>query len=411
MTTITKAQANKLLQVALFTAANRNRSFVNILTEQDAAPKQVTPDKKGPKQTSFMAPVVRVTDLTKTKGDSVDMQIIHKLSKRPTMGDKKLAGRGENLNFSDFDLGINQGRHLVDAGGKMSQQRYKHDLRAAGRTLLGTYFNDLQDQSATFHLAGARGDFIADDTIVPLASHHEFNEIMVNDVLPPTYDRHFYAGDATRFQDIDAADLFSLSTVDNMSLYLDEMAHPLQPVRLSKDELKNEDPYYALFVTPRQWNDWYTSTSGKDWQAMLSRAIQRSKGFAHPLFQGECAMWRNILVRKYSGTPVRFFTGSQVSVSNNDNAATTSIIEAPTNIDRAMLLGGQALASAWGIGDQGGFFGYHEEKVDHDNGTEISISWINGLKKIRFQQKNGRVQDHGVMVVDSAISGDRLAAR
>ncbi|MFV8808834.1 virion structural protein, partial [Yersinia enterocolitica] len=31
MTTITSAQANKLMQVALFTAANRNRAFVNVL--------------------------------------------------------------------------------------------------------------------------------------------------------------------------------------------------------------------------------------------------------------------------------------------------------------------------------------------------------------------------------------------
>ncbi|EOV3367891.1 DUF4043 family protein, partial [Edwardsiella ictaluri] len=54
-----------------------------------------------------------------------------------------------------------------------------------------------------------------------------------------------------------------------------------------------------------------------------------------------------------------------------------------------------------------GFFGYHEERTDHDNGREISIRWINGLKKIRFRQKNGRVQDHGVMVVDSAVSGDQ----
>ncbi|HIA5715965.1 DUF4043 family protein [Yersinia enterocolitica] len=404
MTTITSAQANKLMQVALFTAANRNRSFVNVLTEQQEAPKSVNPDKKGTTQTSHNAPVVRITDLQKQKGDEVDMQIVHKLSKRPTMGDEKLAGRGENLAFADFSLKINQGRHLVDAGGKMSEQRFKHNLNKTARTLLGTYFNDVQDQSATFHLAGARGDYMADDTIVPLADHGEFGKIMINDVLPPTYDRHFYSGDATSMETLDAADLFTLATVDNIALFLDEMAHPLQPIRMSKDELANEDPYFALYVTPRQWNDWYTSTSGKDWQAMMTRAVQRSKGFDHPLFKGECAMWRNVLVRKYGGTPVRFNAGSKVLVSNNDLAASTKIITTGTTIDRAMLLGGQALANAYGTGDGGGFFGYNEEKVDHGNGTEVSIRWINGLKKIRFKQKDGRVNDHGVMVVDSAVT-------
>lgn len=404
MTTITSAQANKLQQVALFTAANRNRSFVNVLTEQQEAPKAVNPDKKGTLQTSFTAPVVRITDLQKQKGDEVDMQIVHKLSKRPTMGDEKLAGRGENLGFADFSLKINQGRHLVDAGGKMSQQRFKHNLNKTARVLLGTYFNDLQDQCATVHLAGARGDFIADDTILPLAGHGEFGKIMINDVMPPTYDRHFYSGDATSFEQLDAADLFSLGTVDNIALFLDEMAHPLQPVKMSKDELKDEDPYFVLYVTPRQWNDWYTSTSGKDWQAMMVRAVNRSKGFDHPLFKGECAMWRNILIRKYSGMPIRFNTGSTVAVSNNDNVASVSNKTAGTTIDRALLLGGQALGNAYGTGEAGGHFGYHEEKVDHGNGAEISVSWINGLKKIRFQQKDGRVNDHGIMVVDSAIT-------
>lgn len=107
--------------------------------------------------------------------------------------------------------------------------------------------------------------------------------------------------------------------------------------------------------------------------------------------------------------PIRFYPGSSVSLSNNDDGATVTDASANTAIDRAILLGGQALASAWGIGDGGGFFGYHEERTDHDNGREISIRWINGLKKIRFKQKNGRVQDHGVMVVDSAISSDGVS--
>lgn len=134
---------------------------------------------------------------------------------------------------------------------------------------------------------------------------------MINDVLPPTHDRHFFGGDATSFEGIDQSDLFTLALVDNLSLFIDEMAHPLQPVRLSGDELYGEDPYYVLYVTPRQWNDWYTSTSGKDWNQMMTRAVNRSKGFNHPLFKGECAMWRNILVRKYAGMPIRFYKDSR----------------------------------------------------------------------------------------------------
>ncbi len=388
--------------MALFTAANRNRSMVNILTEQQEAPKAVSPDKKSTKQTSAGAPVVRITDLQKERGDEVSFSIMHKLSKLPTMGDQRIEGRGEDLSRADFTLRIDQGRHLVDAGGRMSQQRTKFNLVSSAKTLLGTYFNDLQDQCAVVHLAGARGDFMADDVIVPLASHHDFKEIMINDVMPPTHNRHFFGGDATSLEAVDSSDVFTLSLVDNMALYIDEMAHPLQPVRLKGDELYGEDPYYVLYVTPRQWNDWYTSTSGKDWNQMMVRAVNRSKGFNHPLFKGECAMWRNILVRKYAGMPVRFYTGSKVQVSNNDLAATTQQIEVKTNIDRAMLLGAQALANAYGQRN-GGHFNLVQKKTDMDNRTEIAIDWINGLKKIRFEDKTGRMQDHGVIAVDTAV--------
>lgn len=403
MSTVTTAQANKILQAALFTAANRARSMVNILTDQQAAPQSVSPDKAGTRQTSRGAPVVRLTDLNKGKGDEISFNIMHKLSKLPTMGDQRIAGRGEDLSQDEFFLRIDQRRHQVDAGGRMSQQRTKFDLVKSSSTLLGTYFNDLQDQCAVVHLAGARGDFYADDIIVPLADHPEFMKIMINDVIPPTHDRHFFGGDATSFETLDFSDVFTLSFVDNMALFIDEMAHPLQPVRMKGDELYGEDPYYVMYVTPRQWNDWYTTTSGKDWQQMMTRAVNRSKGFNHPLFKGECAMWRNILVRKYSGMPIRFYSGSKVAVSNNDLEATTKVVEAQTNIDRGMLLGAQALANAYGSTKNGGHFSMVKEKTDAQNRDEVTINWMNGLKKIRFKEKTGKMQDHGVITVDTAI--------
>ena len=401
MTQVTSAQANKILQAALFTAANRSHSLVNMLTEE--APKGAKVN--GGKQTSAGAPVVRITDLAKVAGDTVDMQLFHQLSGRPTMGDKKLDGRLESLSFADFSLKINQTRHGVDAGGKMSQQRTKHDLIKTARTLLADgYYGRLVDQRGFAQLAGARGDYYATDIILPLADDPEFADIMINPLTAPTYERHFFGGDATSFEAIDAADRFNLGCVDNMSLFLSEMANPIQPIRMVADPSGGE-PLYVLYVTPRQWHDFYTSTSGKDWQAMLSASIERSKGWNHPIFRGEGAMWRGILVKPYKGMPIRFNQGSTVKVCAANSATGVEVDKvAGTTIDRAVLLGGQALANAFGSGEQGGSFGMHEEKTDHGNSTEISISWVSGLQKIRFKQRNGNIQDHGCMVLDTAVS-------
>ncbi|MGR5241760.1 N4-gp56 family major capsid protein [Photobacterium damselae] len=404
MTTITAAQAKTIQEVGLFTAVNKARSFANMLTEEP--PKQAKGGKKG-NQTSHGAPVVRVTDLAKSAGDNVDMQIVHQLSKRPTMGDKRLEGRGENLNFSNFELKIDQGRHMVNAGGKMTQKRTSHNLRKTARTLLGPYFNNLQDQIMTIHVAGARGDFISqshDDTIVPLASDPEFAEIMVNEITPPTYDRHFFGGDATTFEQIDAADLFTMEAIDKLGLFLEEMAHPLQPIRYKADELSGDEPFYLLNVTPRQWADLQNTASGKDWQKLVAAALTRRSSFNHPVLRGECLMKGNILVRKYKGMPIRFNQGSPVDICRNDNRATTTSVEAKTTIDRAILLGAQAVANAWGATDSGNSFKYTEKKIDHDNDTEVSIAWMNGVKKIRWEDKSGRINDHGVIVLDTAIT-------
>lgn len=409
MTAITKAQAAKAFGAALFSHTRRQNTFVNMLT--GAAPQSVPTDSnRNKKQTEAGAPVVMVNDLSKGAGDTVEVDLFHNLSKKPTMGDKKIEGRGESLDKVTFELSINQGRHNVDAGGRMSQQRTKHNLLQVARTMLGSYFNDLQDEIATYHLAGARGSWMPDDLIVPTEDDPEFSEIMVNPVTPPTYDRHFFGGDATSLGQLDPTDTLTLAKIDELALFLEEMAHPIKPVKFEADQLRNEAPFYVLFVTPRQWNDLWedlqTKSSTKESVAsLIANAVNRSQGFKHPLFQGDRLMWRNILIRKYS-KPVRFTTGDVVKVSKNDKQATITDTEISANItiDRAILLGGQALANAYGKTTSGAQFKMTTKQVDHDNGRETSIAWMNGVAKVRFEEKSGRVNDYGVAVVDTAVT-------
>lgn len=398
---------NRIFNAALFMEAVRRNSFTNVLT--GPAPKKGDKNKiDGKRQTAPGAPIVRITDLSKEAGDEVTVDLFHQLRQKPVMGDKKLAGRGASLTSSQFKLVIDQGRTMVDSGGKMSQQRTAHDLKQLARTLLGPYYNTLEDQLTLIHLAGARGVHNDADWIVPLESDEEFDEIAVNPLTPPTYDRHTYGGDATAIDNIDSADTFSLTSVDNIRLILDEMPFPLMPVQFEKDPQAEDSPFHVLFVSPRQWNDFWTSTSGSDWRALQANAQERARGFNHPVFLGECAMWNGILIRKMK-RPVRFTAGFNVQVCTNSNNAATETRTAGTTIDRAILLGGQALANAYGRSGKkakgGMHFSMHEEKTDHENVIEHSISWMNGKAKIRFKGTDGRINDHGVLVHDTAVSG------
>lgn len=399
----TSALAVKHYNAALFLESAKVPSMSNLMS--DGKPTLGSESKKAAGQTSAGAPIVRIDDLSKNMGDEVTVDLFHQLRQKPVMGDKKLAGKGSSLKSASMDLTIDQGRTLVDSGGKMSQQRTMHNLRKVAKELLMPYYARLDDQTCLVHIAGARGDHSDADWIVPLESDPDFAEIMVNPVVPPSFDRHFYGGDATAISDIDAADKFSLAGVDKLRLALDEMAFPLQAIKYQNDQQREENPFYVMLVTPRQWFDFWTSTGGADWRTLQANAHERRKDFNHPIFIGDCVMWNNILIKKQK-RPIRFNTGTDVLVSTDTDNAGTTTSTAGVNVERAILLGAQALATAFGsTGGRGTLpFSWHDEKTDHDNVTEHSIAWINGKKKIRFKGTDGRVNDHGVMVQDTAVS-------
>jgi N4-gp56 family major capsid protein len=398
--------ANKLFNTALFVQATRGNNFTNLLT--DVAPKSVDTKKIDPsKQTPSGAPIVRVTDLSKTKGDEVTMDLFHELRARPTMGDKKLAGRSESLTTSQFTAKINQGRHIVDSGGKMTQQRTMQDLVRVANAMLSPYYMKLADQITHVHLAGARGSDVSSDWLLPLSTDSEFQDIVVNSVTPPTFDRHFYANDATAISNIDSSDKLTLADIDRLRLALDEMANPIQPIKFSGDPMSEENPFYVLYVTPRQWFDFSQSTDAATLRTLQANSIARGSYFKSPIFTGESFLWNNILIKK-ARRPVTFAAGSSVSVCTNTANAATTNVTATVAVDRAILLGAQALADMYGMSgnaNEGGYhFSTHTEKTDHENALEHSISWMNGKAKIRFEGANGFISDHGVMVLDTARS-------
>ena len=76
-------------------------------------------------------------------------------------------------------------------------------------------------------------------------------------------------------------------------------------------------------------------------------------------------------------------------------------------IDRAILLGGQAIAQAFAASEHSGMpFFWSEEKGDHGDKMELLIGAILGMSKIRFAVDHGdetQFTDHGVTVLDTAV--------
>jgi N4-gp56 family major capsid protein len=393
----------KLINAALFAQTTRKPSFLNMLTGASQAPKGT--GAIGRTQTDAGSPVVRVSDLTKGKGKEVTVDIIHALTKEPTMGDQRIAGRGDDLSFANDTLFIDQYRHLCDDGGLMVQQDTTHNLTEAARKSLMEYYKKLMDEVAFYHFCGARGtSYERFKNIVPKETAAMFAKIMVNPLLAPTHGNKFYGGDANSVDSLDSSDIFSLESIDNMWLYLQELANPIPHISLTGDEQAGENPMYVQLVTARQWNDFYTSTSQKDWAQMAAGAMKRQAGFSHQLFKGDCVMYRNILVKPMTRR-VHWSPGDQIEVCANDKNGTVGLQTAAVPVERSILLGAQGIATAFGKTKKknGAQFSINTEEVDHGNATETSIAWVQGIKKLQFKDGNGTKHDHGILTLDTAV--------
>jgi N4-gp56 family major capsid protein len=353
---IGSALARKLYSVALFAQTIRRPSFRRNLT--GTAPKQTDAERKLRGQTSSDYPFVRVTDLTKTAGDTVSVDMFDIIRGKPIMGDRKLSGKGMALSYASMDIRIDQTRGMVDPGGRMTQKR----------TL-----SRLEDQLCLIHVGGARGTDDGVDWVVPLTTDPDFSDIVVNSINAPSRNRRFFGGNATTASDIDTSDDIKLDDIDRLRATLDELVFPLQPIMLQDsygkmDPEAEENPLFCMFLSSRAWHRIKTNTTDPAWRTFL-----------------------------------RFDAGA--TVQELDASDVEQPITAAVATDRAILLGAQALAMVYGSHSKSGYhYNWHEEETDHGNTVEVSTAMMGGKSKLRFQviapDGSTDLTDHGVMTMD-----------
>jgi len=404
--------AAKVYGVGLFSRVQSAPGFMNLLSGE--MPKEGSFASKAKGQTSPDYPIVKAGDLAKAAGDTVTVDLFNPLQGKPVMGDKRVAGKMMGLTSSTMEVSINQTRGGADSGGKMTQKRTKHNLRGIAMAGLQGWAQRLEDQTSLVHLAGARGDQITSDWVVPFQNDGEFAEILVNPVKAPTKNRYYAANDATSPADIGTNDALTFQDVDRIVSMQRESPVVLQPIKIKGDDRAWNDPLWALFVTERQWLYMKSRTSQTDWRQAMQNAFERkSAGVKHPLFDSyETLMWNGVLIKRMNRYAIRFNTGSNVVIDTggaDGGTYTESTVQTAQPVDRAILVGAQALAKAYGKSNSDYFYDWSEEEVDHKNSIEIVVGSMSGTAKIRFKV-DGVDTDHGVAVIDSYAPDPASAA-
>lgn len=411
-------QAVQVQSAGLFAASMQRPTTLNRLTGK--LPQQSDAEGSLRFQSGNEMPIVRCMDLAKGAGDEVTFDLINPIGGKPIMGERYAEGKGDRMDFSQDSLRVNQTRKPISAGGTMTQKRTPHQLRSLARALGQNYMTRLEDQLKLVHLAGARGFSNDVEWAVPLASDPDFADICVNTIKAPTRNRHFMSTGSGIEQIAAAGNEISIATTDVMNIdlvdalrtKLDSMPLPPPPVRFEGDQMSQDAPMRVLLCSSEQYTSLVRSTNFRTFQANAMARANMAK--QNPLFMGEAGLWNGILIVKMP-KPIRFYAGNALKwcASKTSNTETsTDLVPAAFGtsyaVDRALLLGGQALAEAYGKARQtGNPYFWSEKELDHGDKLEILLGMIAGCSKIQFQIDHGDAKeytDFGVMAIDTAVA-------
>lgn len=371
------------------------------------------------KQSTTDMPIVRCEDLTRGKGDEVEFHFVQPVNSYPIMGNEVAEGKGVGISLDNTRVRVNQVRFPVDLGNTMTDIRSPVEFRKLGRPIAKSLIDSYQDQTTLAHMAGARGFHNNTEWRIPTADHPKFAEMAVNPIKAPTKNRHFIAdGDAIKpftvaAGDVDVAstDLLTMDTVDSIRTVIESIALPPPAIKLPEDKVAEDSPLRCLLVSPAQYHSFAADPNFRQFQA--SAIARASKAGNHPLFLGEVGLWNGILISKMA-KPIRFYAGDTIRycAAADSETETTCVVPSAFGtthaVDRALLLGGQALAQAFGKSKHGGMpFFWKEKSFDHDDKDELLIGAILGMMKLRWLVEQGdgtsHYTDHGVIAIDTAV--------
>lgn len=413
-------QAGNMIQqaVGVFNTCSQRNTQMRHLTGSMPQVGEAVAAAKGTQSKTTM-PIVQAQNLTKNKGDEITFHLDNPIGGYPIMGSDYAEGKGIGMSYSEDKLRINQARFPIDMGNTMTTFRTPYDQRRMARPKAQKLMNQYMDQSILVHLSGARGYHNHKiEWSVPVDTHPNFAKIMINRVKAPSKNRHLVAGGGSVAElennagelKIATTDVLSMDVLDSVRAWGDSIPLPPPPVEFDNDQAATDSPIRVFLASPAQYSSFATDPAFRSFQANAHARARLAKD--HPLFLGDAGLWNGILILK-NPKAIRFYAGDEIKYCAAYDTDAESGVLVPAGftdkyaVDRGLLLGGQALAMAFGASEHSGIpFFWSEEKGDHGDKLEMLIGAIWGASKIRFLVDHGdhkEITDHGVTVLDTAV--------
>lgn len=302
-------------------------------------------------------------DTKKGAGDKITFGLRMQLTGEGTAGDGTLEGNEEALTTYNDAVLIDQLRHAVRSGGRMSQQRVPFSVREEAMSGLADWWKDRIDLSGFNQLCGntaqANVKFTGMQATIAPDNAHYLNANGPASVLD---------------SDLVAANIFNLTMLDRASERATTVSPAMRPVMVGKNK------YWVGFIHTYQKTDLRTNTASGQWLDIQKAAMTGGDVEDNPIFTGALGVYNNCILHE------------DVRVSQGVTAGNAAI----ATVRRAVFCGAQALTMAYGRDDGPNRYTWVEELFDYENQLGVAAGSIFGMKKSRFNNT-----DFGVCVMSS----------
>jgi N4-gp56 family major capsid protein len=295
--------------------------------------------------------VIQIFDETsKSEGDRIRIPLRRLLVGSGVSGDQTLEGNEERMNYYSDDIYINQLRHAVREGGKLTRQLVPFDIRENARAALQDWWADRFD---TWFFNQITGNVAQPDiryTGMQAAIQADANHI-VN------------ANGTGGTGSLSSTNIFSLSLIDSCVERAKTSDIPIRPIMIGGEEK------YVMFLHHYQVTDLRTNTGTGQWLDIQKAAMMGGNVSKNPIYTGALG--------EYNGTILHASNRIPLAVSGS---STTAI----ANTRAAVFAGAQACALAFGRDNGPERFSWVEDFFDYDNQFGVAAGSIAGLKKMVF---------------------------
>jgi N4-gp56 family major capsid protein len=324
-------------------------------------------------------PIQRMDELESDAGDEVTYDLLMPMNMEPVVGDETLDGKEQPLKYYTDKMRIDQVRGGVDLGSRMTRKRTLRNIRSDAKRVSTDWWKRLYDELFFIYLSGSRGTQTG--YIWPTNSAF-FN---VNTLTAPDSVHMMYGGAATSKATLAATDGFDLRLIDKAVAKAETMGGDgSDDISMIPCVVDGEERFVELMHT-FQFDAMKSNTNTGQWLD-IQKAAAAAQGQKNPIFIGAEGMYANTVIHKHRNV-----------VGFSDYGAGANL---PAR--RALFMGAQAAAIAFGSPGTGLRFDWTEESKDHGNSVKIGTNSIFGVKKVTYKSKDGSIQrDFGVIAQDT----------